>query len=297
MMSETKSVVRWNSEKGTITLDRGGAEERLILQRRGFWDGFFPEIVKSLGEDGVAVVMRALVKSLGISGASMEKPNFRTLIHCFDRRILPVDRQSSAVDPSVSWPVDDREITVFGDTVWILEDVMTIQHFKKVLTDVLSEKGAGAIIRNICRKGGIAVGDTALENYQWKDVGRFMASQDEKVYNYTFRVAGWSVARSVFEKGPDGNYMLVARCENTFESEGVTAPAPVCKILQHYMEGFYEGVLTKLADKSVESREVKCRSKGDGYCAFAFKVKEKKAGALDWDALADEWKALDAAMA
>jgi hypothetical protein len=296
VMSETKHVVSWNPEKGTITLDHGGAQERLILQRRGFWDGFFPEIVSNLGEDGVSVVMRALVKSLGLSEALAEKPTFKTMIQCFDHRVLPVDKGKCAIDPTVSWPGDNREIEVFGSTIWILEDVLTIQHFKKVLADVLSDNGANAIIRNICRKGGIGVGDTALKNYQWKDIEQAMASQDEKVFKYTFRIAGWSVARSSYQKGPDGNYMLLARCDNTFESEGVTSVVPACKILSNYMEGFYEGVLSKLADKSVECREVKCRSKGDGYCAFAFKTKEKKAGPLDWNGLADEWKALDSIM-
>jgi predicted hydrocarbon binding protein len=55
------------------------------------------------------------------------------------------------------------------------------------------------------------------------------------------------------------------------------------------MEGFYEGVLSRTSDRSVECREVKCRSKGDGYCAFAFKVKDKKAEPLDWGALSGEW--------
>jgi len=293
-MSDTKRVVRWVPERGTIMLDRAGAEERLILQRKGFWDGFFPEIVSNLGEDGGAVVMRALVKSLGLSDVLTEKPTFRTLIQCFNHRVLPVDKEKSVIDPTVSWPKDDREIAVFGDTIWILEDILTIQHFKKVLTEVLSENGANAIIRNICRKGGIVVGDTALKNYQWKNVEEAMASQDEKVFKYTFRIAGWSVARSVYQMGADGNYMLLARCDNTFESEGVKSGSPVCRMLGNYMEGFYEGVLSKLAEKSVEYREVKCRSKGDGYCAFAFKMKEKKAGALDWESLAGEWKALDA---
>ena len=292
-MSDTKRVVRWVPENGTIVLDRGGAEERLILQRKGFWDGFFPEIVSNLGEDGVSVVMRALVKSLGLTDKLTDKPTFRTLIQCFNQRVLPVDKEKSVIDPTVSWPKDDREIAVFGDTIWILEDIVTIQHLKKVLTEVLSGNGANAIIRNICRKGGIVVGDTALKNYQWKNVEEAMASQDEKVFKYTFRIAGWSVARSVYQKGADGNYMLLARCDNTFESEGVKSDSPVCRMLGNYMEGFYEGVLSKLADKSVEYREVKCRSKGDGYCAFAFKMKEKKAGPLDWEALADEWKALD----
>jgi hypothetical protein len=293
IMSETNHMVYWVPENATIMLDRGGAKERLILQRRGFWDGFFPEIVSDLGEDGVSVVMRALVKSLGLSEILTEKPTFRTLIQCFNHRVLPIDKERSVIDPTVSWPRNDREISVFGDTIWILEDILTIQHFKKVLAEVLSEHGANAIIRNICRKGGVIVGGTALKNYQWKDVDQAMASQNDKVFKYTFRVAGWSVARSTFRKGSDGNYMLLARCDNTFESEGITSSSPVCRILQNYMEGFYEGALSKLADKSVECREVKCRSKGDGYCAFAFKIKEKGAGPLDWDGLADEWKALD----
>jgi hypothetical protein len=297
IMSDMKHVVSWVPENSTIVLDRGGSKERLILQRRGFWDGFFPEIISNLGEDGVSVVMRALVKSLGLADVLSDKPTFRTLIQCFDYRVLPIDKGKCVVDPTVTWARDDREIAVFGDTIWILEDILTIQHFKKVLGEVLSENGANAIIRNICRKGGIVVGDTALINYGWKNVEEAMASQDEKVFKYTFRVAGWSVARSVFQKGPDGNYMLLARCDNTFESEGIKSDSPVCTILRNYMEGFYEGVLSKLADKSVECREVKCRSKGDAYCAFAFRMKEKKAGPLDWDGLAGEWKALDSMVA
>jgi predicted hydrocarbon binding protein len=183
---------------------------------------------------------------------------------------------------------------VFGDTVWILQDVFTIQHFKEALADVLNENGARAVIRNVCKKGGTVVGDTALKNYQWKDVETAMASQDDKVFQYTFQVAGWAKSRSFHKKGADGEYMLLAKCANTFESQGIKSKKAVCNILQNYMEGFYEGVLTKLSDKTVECREVKCRGKGDPYCAFAFKVKGKKAGPIDWESLKDEWQALDA---
>jgi hypothetical protein len=35
---------------------------------------------------------------------------------------------------------------------------------------------------------------------------------------------------------------------------------------------------------------------GDDYCAFAIKEKPKGSGALDWDALTDEWLAIDRSM-
>lgn len=287
-------AVRWDAENGTILLDREGQQERVILLRRGFWDGFLPEIVGILGEDGMSVMMRNLVGRVGLNGEFGDKPNFRTLIQLFDKRILPVDKSNSVIHETVTWDTDDREIKVFGDTIWILQDIFTIQQFKGALADVLDENGANAIIRSVSRKGGLVVGDTALKNYGWKNIEDAMASQNERVFAYTFSVAGWCRARSAHAVGPDGEQMLVAVCDNTYESEGVTAKKPKCRILASYMEGFYEGVLSRLANKAVECREVACRANGADHCTFAFKMKEAKAGPLDWDELVDEWKPLEA---
>jgi hypothetical protein len=49
-----------------------------------------------------------------------------------------------------------------------------------------------------------------------------------------------------------------------------------------------------LAGQSAEVREVKCSAKGDGYCAFAIKMKDKGAPPLDWKELEAEWRAIDA---
>jgi predicted hydrocarbon binding protein len=293
---KNKKTVYWDEQNGTIMLSRNGSQERVILLRRGFWDGFLPELANILGEDGVSVMMRKLVEKVDLADTLKEKATFRTLIKCFDHRVLPVDKEKSVIHDSLSWEGDDREVTVFGDTIWILQDVFTIQKFKEVLTDVLDENGARAIIRNIVKKGGILVGDTALKNYQWKNMEEAMASQDEKVYRYTFNVAGWTLARSAYKIGADDNYTLLAISLNTYESEGVKSDKPVCDILANYMEGFYEGVFSKLADKSVEAREVKCRAKGDGYCAFVFKVKNDKKETVDWESLQQEWKDLDASL-
>jgi predicted hydrocarbon binding protein len=291
-----KNTVRWVRENGTIMLNRNGSEERLILMRRGFWDGFLPELVKTLGEDGVSVMMRKLVENVGLSDVLTEKANFRTLIKCFDRRILPVDKEKCLIHESLSWEGEDREVTVFGDTIWILQDVFTLQNFKDILATVLNENGARAIIRDIAKKGGVLVGETALKNYKWTNIEEAIAAQDEKVYQYTFNVAGWTLARSAYSKDSDGNYMLVAKCLNTFESEGITSGQPKCNILTNYLEGVYEVVFSKLAGKSVETREVKCRSKGDGYCALAFKTKGSKKDTVDWDGLTDEWMKVDASL-
>jgi len=287
-------AVRWDAENGTILLNRDGDEERVILLRRGFWDGFLPEIVGILGEDGMSVMMRNLVKRVGFDGEFGDKPNFRTLIQLFDKRILPVDRGGSTIHETVTWEKDDREITVFGDTTWILQDIFTVQQFKNALADVLDENGASAIIRTVSKKGGVVVGDTALKNYGWKNIEDAMASQNEKVFAYTFSVAGWCRARSAYAEGPDGEQMLVAVCDNTYESEGITANKPTCRILASYMEGFYKGVFSRLANKTVECREVTCRATGADHCTLAFKVKDVDAEPLDWDELAGEWQALEA---
>jgi predicted hydrocarbon binding protein len=286
-------TVRWNTEDGTILLDKDGQQERVILLRRGFWDGFLPEVVGILGEDGMSVMMRNLVKRVGLADEFGDKPNFRTLIQLFDKRILPVDRANSDIHETVTWEKDDREIKVFGNTTWILQDIFTIQQFKGALADVLNENGAKAIIRSVSKKGGLSVAETALDNYGWKDIEDAMASQNERVYAYTFGVAGWCQARSAHQVGPDGEQMLVVICDNTYESEGVTSKKPTCSILSSYMEGFYKGVFSRLANKTVECREVACRAVGADHCTFAFKMKDVAAEPLDWDELAGEWQALE----
>ncbi len=291
-MSDSGNIVQWKKDGGTIVLKKDGAEERLILLRRGFWDAFFTELVKVLGEDGVSVTFRNLVTRLGGTPPDDDKLMFKTWIKQIDERILPVDKEKSTINETVIWKNSDREITVFGDTIWILQDVLSINAFKEATSEVLTEKGANAIIRNVCRKGGLAIGDQAVKNYKWKDMESAMQTQDEFVFQNTFSMAGWSLAESKYQVGPDGDYMIMAKCKNTFESEGVSAKAPVCKIMQNYMEGAYEGIFSILGGKSVEVREVMCRATGDDYCALAFKFKDKAAGMLDWYALEDEWRAL-----
>jgi hypothetical protein len=292
-MAEGMNSIRHDPRTGSLLLARNGEQERVILLRRGFWDGFFPEIVTLLGESGVSVVMRRLAQRVGLSDVRTERPTFRTLITCFDHRILPLSREESSLPEAVAWGPNPREVIVFGDTVWIIQDLFTIQQFKVVLHDILDENGANAVIRRVSRKGGVSVGDTALTNYRWADLDAAMASQNEQVFQYTFSVAGWSLARSAYRAGSDGHYMLLAKCANTFESEGIGSEKPVCKMLSSYLEGFFEGIASRLGGKSVECREVKCRATGDDYCAFAVKTKERNGRPLDWDALWYEWKDLD----
>lgn len=293
-MAGKMNSVQWKKDDGTIVLKRdNGKEERLILLRRGFWDAYFQELVTVLGEDGVSVIFRNLIEKMGGKPTDDgDKLMFRKWIGEIDEHILPVSKEESAIHEDVLWKGDDREITVFGDTIWILQDLVSIKALKDVKSDVLTENGASAIIRNVCRKGGMSVGTQALKNYKWSDIESMIETQSEMVYRGTFSVAGWCLAESAHQMGPDGNYMLVAKCKNTYESEGVTSKKPVCTMLLSYMEGFYEGIIPKLGDKSVESKEVKCRSMGDDFCALAFKLKDKKGGKLDWSELEDEWKAL-----
>jgi len=297
-MTEQMNRVYYEPDSGSLFLDRNGIRERVILLRRGFWDGFLPEIASILGDGGISLVMRKLVERVGLSDVLTEKATFRTLIDCFDRRILPLSREDSSLPESVTWGPHDREVVVFGDTIWILQDVFTIQQLKVVLSELLDDNGANAIMRSVSRKGGLSIWDTALKNYGWTNLDTLIASQDKNVFQYTFSIAGWSITRSCFRPISSDDYVLLVKCANTFESEGVVSDKPVCTILTNYMEGFLEGVLSRLSEreKSVVCREVKCRAQGDDYCAFVLASKDKRDGILDWDFIMHEYEVLDSTL-
>ena len=177
-MSNNSNTIVWNEETGIITSTRNSKEERMILMRKGFIKAFFDEIANIEGKNTLMMTFRNLLKELGASNEFLEKPDYDTFKRFQDEYILPLSIEKESVPDVFTWDGKGREFTAFGDTVFTLQTLHFLQSFKKVMADILTEKGAVAILHSVARRGGITVGEKACINYGWKELDSAMSSID-----------------------------------------------------------------------------------------------------------------------
>ena len=290
-----QNTVKWNVKDGTITLQNGKGQERLLLKRYDFVFSFIDEMNRVLGKQVFLMVFRKVFEKYGAPEKFFENVSVETAGAFVDGLIVPVDIEKSVIPDDISWDGKTRNLEFFGTTHWRVLPTSFIRNFRAAIYEVLTENGTKAIVREATKRAGIGMADQAIENYRWKTMEDLVNNQDEKIYLGTFAHAGWSYSRVFSQKETDGNYLFLAKISNSYESEGVTGETrPLCQWLMSYMDGFYNGLIGKLSGKFVETREVHCRAMGDPYCAFAHKMKENKKDILDWTELEGSWKALDA---
>ena len=291
-MNGTENTIAWDMSRGSITLSRNESDERIIMMRKGFMEAFFQEIEEVEGKNVLTMTMRALMKKLGAAEDLLTSPDFATLSSFENDYMLPLGYANGDVPRAIAVNGGDRELQAFGDTSFTLESLEMLQTLKEVTADILTVRGADAVFNAVARRGGRAVALQVMKNYNWTEIDAAMSSMDSSL-SATFPLFGWGNVQVITNKDENGMYLFYARCDNTFESHNRTADSPVCVLFQRYLEGIADVLFTELSDSSCESREVKCRAVGDEYCAFAIKEKPRGSGALDWDAVADEWRALD----
>lgn len=291
-MAKEEKAIKWEHEKGDIYLLCQGSKERIVLFRKGFLQAFFDEIEMVAGKDTLTILLRALLSRLEVPNEIREKAGIELLRRFNDSKILPVSLSESNIPNVFACDEESREMTAYGNTLFEIETLFYLQKLKEVMVEVLTEKGANAILRRVSKKGGIAVGNKACNDYGWHELDSAMASMDQ-VLSYVFPLYGWGRSRTLTKKARDGNYIFFLKCWNTYEMDGVHSSKPTCIILQSYLEGIGESLSYNLTGKSTESREVKCLAKGDECCAFFIKQKDVGVPSLDWNELEPEWKELD----
>ncbi len=287
-----QKTLHWNKEKGSLYLMQGETEQRLFLMRKGFMDSFFEEILSVEGKDALSMTIRKILEKAGAPVAEAAKPTVDVLNRFKDDRVLPLSIGEGELPAMFTHAGDTREFVAFGSVVYLLEMATILNIFKEVSAQILTPRGARAIIRTVGRRAGMAVGDSARANYSWNELDAATASLDQMT-KIIFPLLGYGNPTVTCAKGPDGNYLMFYRCRNTFESDDVSSPEPVCVVFASFLEGITESIVLSLTGQSAECREVKCAAAGDDYCAFAVKVKAKGAPALDWTGLEKEWRALD----
>jgi len=294
-MNGAENTIAWDMTQGSITLSRNGTDERVIMMRKGFMEAFFEEIEKVEGKNVLTMTIRNLMKKMGATDDYLEVPSFETLSIFENEYMLPLGISNGGAPPTITVNGGGRELQAFGNTAFMLESLQMIHTFKEVTADILTEKGAAAVFHAVARRGGKAVAEQVMKNYNWTEIDTAMDSMDSSL-SVTFPMFGWGNVRVITKKDENGRYMFYARCDNTFESHDKKSSTPTCILFQRYLEGIADVMFSELSDSTCESREVKCRAMGDDYCSFAIKEKPKGSGALDWDTLDDEWRAIDRSM-
>jgi len=291
-MAEEEKIIKWEHEKGDISLISHGRKERIVIFRKGFLQAFFDEIEMVAGKDTLTILLRALLSRLEVPNEIREKAKIESLYKLNDTKILPFSLSESNIPSVFTCDGKSREMTAYGNTLFEIETIFYLQKLKEVMVEVLTEKGANAILRRVSKKGGVTVGNKACIDYGWHELDSAMASMDQ-VLSFVFPLYGWGKSRTITKKAKDGNYIFFLKCWNTYEMDGITSSRPICIILQSYLEGIGESLSHNLTGKSTESREVKCLAKGDECCAFFIKQKDIGVQSLNWKELESEWKELD----
>jgi predicted hydrocarbon binding protein len=281
----------WDADHGFINLIADSGRERLFLIRGGFIKAFADEIVKVSGEKMLTMIVRSLMKKLG---AEVEdRPSWESFERFTDDTILTVSKEESEVPEIFSWDMKTRNLQLKGGGMYDIWTVKSIQAFKEVMADILTERGANAILHDVAKAGGKAVSDGIMESWGWKDVKSALDSLDG-VNRFIYPNAGWGKSRALAGIGDDGFAIGIFKYWDLYESHGMKSQAPSCTISRSFIEGIGDGTGKAISDQSAEVREVKCIANGDEYCAFVVKFKPDKSPPLDWKELEDEWRALDA---
>jgi len=286
-MSEKK--LRWDLDKGIINLVRDDKEERVMLVRADYMSPFMQEIKNTGGEHMVQTVIRAYLKKISAKEniSASDLPSINTLYDSYnDGYFLPLAVEN--LPKELTWDGKSRNFQVFGGTLFTVSNLSLLLQFKEVIAEVMTERGAVAILHNVSKKSGSSVWDAVKKDYKWDDLEKAIATIDAFL-NHVFPIYGWGKTRCAIGVGQDGNYLAFIKCDNAYETHNVSSKVPVCVLQRSYLEGLAESLISEFTGKSVESREVTCLAKGDDFCGYAIKAKEKGEKALDWKELEGEW--------
>lgn len=294
-MSPSAKTIVWEPAGGAIYLDGSPDRARVILTRKGFMEAFFDEIELVGGKDTLTMVFRSMLTRLGAPAQFLEHPTLADVTRFHDEAIKPC-RFTDGNIPAAFTPVaDSREVIAYGDTVFTLQTVRLLQQFKEAMNEILTDRGAGAILHRVAKRGGFSVAQKALADYSWNELDGAMGSMDA-VLSSVFPLYGWGLSRTITGRGKDNRRTFFLKCWNIYEMDGIASTKPLCTVHQSYLEGIGECLSQTFEHLPVESREVKCRAMGDGYCAFFIVQKQKDEKGIDWKELEEDAQRLDAAL-
>jgi len=258
-MSSSVTKIVWEPAVGAINLDGSRGKDRIILTRKGFMEAFFDEIELVGGKDTLTMVFRAMLTKLGAPAPLPDHPALDDVTRFHDGLILPYLLSDGNMPTAFTPVAGSRELIAYGDTVFTFQTVRLLQKFEEAMSDILTERGAAAILHRVAKRGGIAVAEKALGDYDWKELDKALGSMDA-VLASVFPLYGWGLSRTTVGRGKDNRRMFYLKCWNIYEMEGIRSERPLCIVHQSYLEGIGECLSQRYEGKPVESREVNCRA-------------------------------------
>ncbi len=291
-MSQNENRMKWDPENGSISLVGDGKEERVFIISRDFMRAFIDEMIETSGKSTFKITMRKLMEKLGKQLAEDTEAAWELFEKYNDEQILPVSPEGLPKEYG-PWDGKARNLTLLPDIPMVLWTVKSMQAFKEVMEDVMTEKGSTALLQSMGKKAGMAIGSRFVKYFGWADLQSAVNSLDE-IARRMFPVVGWSKGSAVSQTGNDGKPIILIKAANSYETFGKkSSTRPFCTITAGLLNGIWNTFADTLGGQVVEAREVKCSAKGDAYCAFAVKIKDKGTSPLDWKELEAEWQAID----
>ncbi|MCX6583020.1 MAG: 4-vinyl reductase [Candidatus Aminicenantes bacterium] len=294
-MSQNENRMKWDPESGSISLVGDGKEERVFVISRDFMGAFIDEMIETSGKSTFKITMRKLLEKLGKPLAEDTEATWELFERYNDEQILPISPGELNIPKEYGpWDGKTRNLVLLPDIPMVVWTVKSFQAFKEVMEDMMTEKGATALLHAMGKKAGMAIGALFAKYFGWADLPGAVNSLDE-IARRMFPAVGWSKGSVVSQNGKDGKPMILVKSWNSYETVGKksTTTRPVCAITAGLLNGIWNTFSDALGGQAAEAREVKCSAKGDAYCAFAVKIKDKGTPPLDWKELEAEWQAID----
>ena len=291
-MAQDSNRIKWENETGAIILSGDGKEERLFTISRDFMEEFKEEMIKTSGKSTFKMIMRKLLEKLGKTPGEDLESTWEVFERYNDEQILPVSKENLNLPKEYQeWDGKTRKLVLIPDIDMVMWTVKSFQTFKEVMVDIMTEKGANALLNSVGKKAGMAIGARFAKYFGWTDLQNAVNTIDEIAQRMN-PAAGWSKSNAATQKGKDGKELILLKSWNSFEAHEKTSSRPICIITSSLLNGIWNTFADILAGQSAEAREVKCTAKGDDCCAFAVKFKDKGAPPLDWKELEAEWQAI-----
>ena len=290
-MSQTGSRITWDSNNGTVKLSHDGKEERVFIISRDFIEQFKEEMIKTAGKSTFKLIMRKLPEKLGKPLAEGSEADWKFFETYNDEQILPATVEGELPKEFGPWDGKTRDLVLLPGINMVIWTVKSFQLFKEVIADIMTEKGANALLNGVGKKAGMAIGESFAKYFGWSDFQNAVDTIDD-ISGKMSAAAGWGKGSAAVKKGGDGKEMILFKAVGSFESQDISGSRPVCLITASLLNGMWSTFADILGGLAAETREVKCAAKGDDHCAFAIKIKDKDAPHLDWKELESEWQAI-----
>lgn len=290
-MSQTGSRIKWDKNNGAVTLSIEGKEERAFIISRDFIEQFKEELIKTAGKSTFKMIMRKLPEKLGKALEDGSESDWKFFETYNDEQILPASVEGDIPKEYGPWDGKTRDLVLLPGITMVIWTVKSFQLFKEAIADIMTEKGANALLNGVGKKAGMTIGESFAKYFGWGDLQNVMDTIDD-ISGKMSAASGWGKGSASAQKGSDGKEMILFTLSNSFEAHESEASRPVCIIMASLMNGIWSAFADTLGGVTAETREVKCTAKGDDCCAFAIKIKDKGAPPLDWKIMEAEWQAI-----